>query len=90
MAPKHNVEAEEKYRAAWTQYCLSSNQRTKLAMESLMDEIQPQIARGPMDPRWKEFIDTLPGFQEFWNNWLRDVETWVEDHFGNSNITRRL
>lgn len=62
-------EAKAAYKAVWTQYCLATNLEDKLALEKVMDGLQPDIAFGPADPTWQEFIKTLPGFTEFWNNW---------------------
>jgi hypothetical protein len=30
-----------------------------------MSEQTGKIATGPDDPRWSEFLETLPGFQDF-------------------------
>jgi hypothetical protein len=58
---------------------MTKEPNVKRAMEQLMDELQPQIANSPNDPRWKEFTDTLPGFEEFWNNWLQDMKDWADE-----------
>jgi hypothetical protein len=66
-----NLEAEASYAAAWQQYCLTPQDDTvqRQALEEAMDQLQPQIATSPKDPRWPAFIDTLPGYKQFWEGW---------------------
>jgi hypothetical protein len=63
------LEARDIYLQAWLFHRLgnpSSSERQLL--EWKMDWVQPYIALGPFDPRWKEFAASLPGFLEFWAN----------------------
>ena len=60
--------AKETYRQAWASYCLETSPENRLALERLMDGLQPRICRGP-GPEWTAFAETLPGFLEFWNDW---------------------
>ena len=56
---------EGQYRAAWQTWTLTSDEDTKLVLEQLMDDLQPSIA-AEGDPRWVEFLDSLPGHKIFW------------------------
>lgn len=69
-------DAEQVYRNAWYQYCLTANETKRIFLEQTMDYAQPFIANGPRDPRWKEFTETLPGFQEYWDSWKRKMESF--------------
>ena len=73
-----NTRAENAYRAAWYQYCLTSDEKHKIQLEKFMDNLQPEIAAGPNDSRWKEFIQTLPGYIEFWEDWYRGTQKFAE------------
>jgi len=75
-------EAEALYRTVWYQYCLTSNSNKKGFLEALMDDIQPSIAKSPADPRWNKFIETLPGYTDFWDNCLVRVCEDVEKKCG--------
>lgn len=68
-------EAKEAYRQAWLGWCLATTQETKFICEQRMDGLQSSIARGP-GPEWQAFVETLPGFIEFWEGWQEDQ---VED-----------
>lgn len=59
-------EARSRYRAAWSAYLLATESDMIAELERLMDEAQPFIATGPADPAWREFIKTLPGYEDFW------------------------
>jgi hypothetical protein len=58
--------AAEIYRSAWSSWLLVPRERDKLRYQALMDSVQSTIARGPRDPVWQAFIDTLPGFRDYW------------------------
>lgn len=71
-------EARELYAICWRQWLLvgldSRYQEIRAAvLETVMDQVQPSIAEGPKDPRWKEFQDTLPGFREVWEQARKDM-----------------
>lgn len=61
-------EAKEAYRQAWLGWCLATTRESKLRFEQTMDAMQSSIARGP-GPEWQAFVETLPGFVEFWESW---------------------
>lgn len=61
-------QAKEAYRQAWLGWCLATTQETKHLHEQRMDGLQSSIARGP-GPEWQAFVETLPGFVEFWEEW---------------------
>jgi len=66
-------EAKEAYRKAWGAYCLTGlNLEKKQMLEELMDDLQPKICRGP-GPEWDAFVQTLPGFLEYWARWQETV-----------------
>jgi hypothetical protein len=64
-------DAKKAYNQAWSAWCLTTDEGDKHRLEQVMDGLQPQIANGPTDPPgvWHEFIDTLPGYREFWARW---------------------
>lgn len=59
---------EDQYRAAWKSWLLATTREEREPLEKLMDELQPQIASGPKDPRWLAFKQTLHGFDKVWAN----------------------
>lgn len=79
---KRNTEAEEVYRAAWNQYALTSDEETRRALEKVMDEAQVKIAVGPTDPRWRVFIETLPGYREFWARFKAECDEKIREMKG--------
>jgi len=58
--------AEQIYAVAWKAWLLTTFPETKARLETIMDEQQIKIASGPGDPRWVDFIETLPGYKDFW------------------------
>lgn len=39
-------------------------------LEMAMDAVQCEIAHGPADPRWHEFLRTMPAaYHEFWSQY---------------------
>ena len=82
---ERNTEAEEVYRAAWHQYVLTSDEGTKRVLEKVMDGAQVKIAVGPKDPRWQAFIDTLPGYREFWIRFRTECDEMIRDMEGRAN-----
>lgn len=70
-------EAEVAYRDAWGRRKLSIGlERQRLETE--MDRLQLLIADGPKDPRWQAFIDTMPGYREFWRAEAKRLVTRIE------------
>ena len=66
--------ARETYRRAWHDWCLTVDPGRRRALEQLMDSLQPDIAKGPHDPAWREFAASLPGFLDFWGRLERELE----------------
>jgi hypothetical protein len=61
-------EAQEVYRAAWTSYLMCRDPKDKKEIEQVMDAAQPFcVESGRPGPEWEAFIDTLPGFRDFWD-----------------------
>jgi hypothetical protein len=68
--------AESVFRAAWQTFMLTKCGEQKpghsaricphCAAAMLLDETQHAIASGPDDPRWIEFVDTIPGYYDYW------------------------
>lgn len=65
-------EAKEAYRQAWMGWCLATTQESKRRCERTMDSLQTSITRGP-GPEWQAFVDTLPGFVQFWEDWHEET-----------------
>lgn len=63
--PALDLEAEEAYRTAWAQWRVSIGSR-RIALEKVMDALQPSIAPGPKHPRWEFFAASLPGYNDWW------------------------
>jgi len=76
-----NVHAENGYRSAWAGWCVSSGAKKK-EYEVIMDGLQPLIADSPKDPRWRAFVNTLPGYREVWNGMLIDGLRKAKAMFG--------
>ena len=70
-------EAQQAYRDAWKAWLIATSAQEKRPLERLMDSLQATIAKGPRDPDWKDFICTLPGFEDFWSNWYCRMEQSV-------------
>jgi hypothetical protein len=70
-------EAKEAYRQAWLGWCLATSSSSKQVLEKRMDSLQSSITRGP-GPEWQAFVETLPGFVEFWENWRDDTISELE------------
>lgn len=67
-------DAKDAYRRAWIAWKSTASATKRRQLEDLMDSLQPQIAKGPGDPVWKEFTASLPGYLEFWSSpreWFR-------------------
>jgi hypothetical protein len=75
---ERNEQAEAAYAAAWQQWCMTSDVLAKNELERVMDDLQPQIAASPKDPRWSAFIDTLPGYREFWQGWYEAMKDHLD------------
>lgn len=67
------AEARRAYRDAWSTYLLCGDEEERERLGRFMDSLQSRIARGPDDPAWQEFADSLPGFRDFWDRWGRRV-----------------
>jgi len=61
-------EAKEYYRQLWRSWCMTQDPDRKRDLEVRMDSAQILIAKRP-NSEWLEFIETLPGFVEFWSGW---------------------
>ena len=75
---QRNLRAEGAYAAAWQQWCATFDAGKKRELEQIMDSLQPQIATSPNDPRWAVFIDGLPGYRAFWENWATAIIHQIE------------
>lgn len=64
---EREVFARKRYSDLWHQRCFETNEGMRREIGMLMDECQPVIAVGPDDPKWQQFVDTLPGFREYWD-----------------------
>jgi len=62
------TEAKEAYRQAWLGWCLATKRESKELFEQRMDSLQSSITPGP-GAEWQAFVETLPGFIEFWEGW---------------------
>jgi len=77
-------EAQDAYRQAWTGWCLATKPEVKRMFEGRMDKLQPLVCERP-GPVWDAFIDTLPGFREFWDGWyVNTMESFMEKFEENS------
>jgi hypothetical protein len=69
-------EAKEAYRQAWMGWCLATKSESKQRFEQRMDFLQTSITRGP-GPEWQAFVETLPGFVEFWESGILNIVSAV-------------
>lgn len=60
MSLARNIEAENRYRAAFRKWADSVDESERLTLEREMDATQSSIADNPADPRWIAFKETLP------------------------------
>jgi hypothetical protein len=74
-----NPTAEAEYRACWLAYLGCKDPAQKEMLEKEMDRLQPQIAYSPQDKRWDDFVDTLPGFREFWGRFAVEAKEMLAD-----------
>lgn len=59
--------ARQIYRAAWLEYRKTTDDVRRRELEFVMDTIQPRCTKsGRPGWEWDQFVDTLPGFREFW------------------------
>lgn len=67
------AEAQSAYRAAWAQRCLAQTTDGQIAAERVMDAVQADCVdnRGP-GPEWVEFVESIPGYCEFWERWAAE------------------
>lgn len=78
-------EAMAEYRLLWLDFLQGKSEvyfgdRLAPVEESRvrMDALQSSICRGP-GPLWRDFVATLPGFQEWWDGTATDItETYME------------
>lgn len=79
MTLVRNEVAESMYASAWAGWSLTTDRTRKRELEIVMDALQVHIATGPEDPRWIDFIDTLPGYQETWGKAMADIRRQYEE-----------
>lgn len=68
-----NFAAESAYATCWTNWVFSFDPIRRRELGEIMDCLQCEIAVGPHDPRWENFISTLPGYQDFWKRWAKSI-----------------
>lgn len=56
---------EEICAKVWIQICLSPNKKEIAKNFQVLGAFQEDIADGFADPRWKKFLDSLPGFRDY-------------------------
>jgi hypothetical protein len=67
----HREEAKAEYRALWLAFLSGDSEEIFIGKvpsqeaRSRMDALQPLISHGPGSV-WREFADSLPGYNEFW------------------------
>ena len=79
-----NYTAEDCYRVAWHTWLTTQDDKTRQAMQQLMDDLQPSIASCPNDPRWGCFAKSLPGFLDFWERMQDECGEMTEKKFGDN------
>lgn len=48
------------------------------AAAALLDEAQVKIADGPNDPKWVNFVETIPGYYEYWERRIEEAQANAE------------
>jgi hypothetical protein len=70
--------AQHAYRKTWESWLLAKSPKRKRELEEIMDQLQPQCVDPPMPgPDWDAFIDTLPGYREWWDGQRAKLEERV-------------
>lgn len=64
---KEDTIAEAAYRSAWGQWLMTREENRRHYLEDLMDTMKIFIGRGPRDPKWEDFIASLPGYEQYCN-----------------------
>jgi len=59
---REDTAAEADFRMAWASYLFCTDPRGKWAYRRLFHALAPCIANGTDDPRWDDFVTTLPGW----------------------------
>lgn len=70
-------QAKENYRSLWYQFNLTTNPERRNALGQAMDFYQTCIS-DRVDQTWIDFRDSLPGYNEFWGNFLKEALEEVE------------
>lgn len=60
---------EDCYRAIWQDYLRARTEKQRDILEKAMDRLQAKIATGPGDPKWQEFLKTMP--QSYHDHWRK-------------------
>lgn len=80
----HREAAMAEYRALWIGFLMGQVEPNYVGdkpgptadARARMDELQPLISRGP-GRVWREFADSLPGFQEWWGDTASRLEAGI-------------
>lgn len=58
---------EERYRLLWEGWLQAKTPQHRSSYEAAMDACQLQIALSPRDPKWAEFLKTMPqSYHDYW------------------------
>jgi len=81
LKPHEDNARQAIFRAAWNTLILSpcgkyveSGICLHCAAIATMQDQQPYLGAGPDDPEWIGFIETLPGYREYWERVLAEDE----------------
>lgn len=61
-------ESQAIYKDAWKKYLMETDKVKRRFLEKIMDKAQETCtSTGRLGEEWDDFIDTLPGYREWWN-----------------------
>ncbi len=73
------LQAQQLFREAWSNFLLSKTLQQRTLFEEVMDSVQKDCTdcKGP-GFEWQEFVDTLPGYVEYWEGVIDDLEVLIQ------------
>ncbi len=71
--------AREIYRQAWNSFLLSKTPKERTLFEEVMDSVAKECTdEGGPGLEWQEFVDTLPGYVQYWEGVIDELEVLIQ------------
>lgn len=75
--------AKQIYREAWEEYRFCFDEEDKVRLEKIMDNAQNSFPPIDKSTEWFEFIETLPGYTDYWKFIRNKSEGKIPKHIEN-------